>query len=243
MVTKQRQADRKACQEFISDPEKSRGSRTRLSNLQEKIKYQINAELGSVEDNKIKRKLAELNSLFDEVVELKEKLAKAQKTRKNLYEHYLAFNKALFDLAAREIGILTSIEAGYQVAEDAERKAVIDKINQRAAIEREYEERINIPVERMTPAQKEAWTEDRRKAKAEMLARIKELDIKGQRFGSLAEVRAAKSKIALLRRSLNAWVEKSYPLKEAGKGLSALETLEAVERMQKEKARYQADTV
>jgi len=231
MVTKQRQADRKACQEFISDLEKSIGSRTRLSNLQEKIKYQINAELGSVEDNKIKRKLAELNSLFDEVVELKEKLAKAQKTRKNLYEHYLAFNKALFDLAAREIGILTSIEAGYQVAEE------------RAAIEREYEERINIPVERMTPAQKEAWTEDRRKAKAEMLARIKELDIKGQRFGSLAEVRAAKSKIALLRRSLNAWVEKSYPLKEAGKGLSALETLEAVERMQKEKARYQADTV
>ena len=215
--------------------DKTIGSRSRLSDLQEQVRFEINQAVA--DDENVIKPVADFNRQFNHVVSLKDELSAAQKTQKNLADHYYNFNRAMFDLAGTEIGILTSIESGLSDAVEAESKLVIEKINKSRVIEQNYAKRIDQPIRTMGPEQKKAYSKDRAVAKAEMLKEIRALDIKTHRLGSLAEIKAKQSKINLRIRALNGWCNTYFPVP---KNLTALQTVDMVDRMVREKSISQA---
>ena len=217
--------------------DKTIGSRSRLSDLNEKVRYAINQFMKEIDDPAVKKTVADFNREFERVIDLQDNLSAAQKTQKNLADHYYNFNRAMFDLAGTEIGILTSIESGLSDAVEAESSLVIEKINKSRVIEQNYAKRIDQPIRTMGPEQKKAYSKDRAVAKAEMLKEIRALDIKTHRLGSLAEIKAKQSKINLRIRALNGWCNTYFPVP---KNLTALQTVDMVDRMVREKSISQA---
>jgi len=209
--------------------------RTRLSNLQESIYKQINQILP--EDSK---ELAEFNRQFLDVVDLQEKLTAAQKTRKNLYDAYFNFNKAMYDLAGKETGILQSIEQGYHDAWKEENSQVADLMNQKLLIEKEYASAINNPsVASMPKEVKAKYTADRKAAKEVMLKEIQDLEIAAASRQAQA-IRIDESKIKLNRKAVSAWCNVYYPVPTDGPRLSVLEMNNIVSNMIAEKSKIQA---
>jgi len=213
----------------------SLNGRTRLSNLQENIFKQINQILP--EDSK---ELAEFNHQYLDVVDLQDKLTAAQKSRKNLFEAYLLFNRALYNLAGVEVGILKSIEAGYLDAWEAENAQVREKLNQKREIEQEFAAAINVPhVASMPKEIKAKFTEDRKAAKAKMIKDIQDLEITSA--SSQAQLlRVDHSRIKLNRKAISAWCDVYYPVPTDGPRLSVLEMNNIVSNMIAEKSKIQA---
>ena len=235
--------DREIAQAKLKAKSDSIGDRTRLDNMSEDVRFLINEAIpDDFEDPKIQKSKLQFNRQFDLVVDLKDKLTQAQKTQKKLYEHYLEYNRAAFDLAGLEIALLKSIESGYQDAAEAERDEVIKKINEKAEIEQDYKDRIDVPVRNMTPERKKAYSEDRAIAKKEYIAATKKLNIKYQRQGSYADLKIDLSRIKRTIRALTARINSQFPLPESLKNMSALETVSIVDRIIETKSMDQAES-
>ena len=217
--------------------EDSIGDRTRLSDLQEKTRYAINQFMKEIEDPAVQKTVADFNRQYDRVVELKDKLTIAQKSQKDLETRYFEHNKALYQLSGTEIGILNSIRAGLDDAVEIEKNAVVEKINAQRIIEKTFVDQFDIPLNRMSTEQKKTHSENKAKAKAEMLKDIQKLDIKGQRFGSLRDVEIKLSRIDLLARAICGHCDIYYPVPQ---NLTALETMNIVDVMLRTKSIAQA---
>ena len=213
------------------------GDRTRLSDLQEKTRYAINQFMKEIEDPAVQKTGADFNRQYDRVVELQDKLTEAQKTQKDLEQRYYDFNSGLYHLSGTEIGILSSIKAGLDDAVETEESKVVKLIGQRRLIEKQYSDQWEVPIHTMSPEQKKNHSENKAKAKAEMIKQIQALDIKGSRFGSLREIEIKQAKIGLMIRAINGYCDIYYPVPE---NVSALQTQHAVENMIRAKSISQA---
>ena len=229
------QAKIKAEADFIGD-------RTKLDKLQEKARYQILTIIPEDSPDKtILKDRADYSRQFDQTVESKDKLTAAQAKQKQLVERYTEYNQDYFKLAGMALSLLERIEAGYLDAVEKEKESLIEKINAKFLIDQEYSQAINVPVKNMNKEQKKAYTVMRAAAKAKMLKEVKALDIKHDRTVKLQEVKIDKSKITLSKKALTARINVLYPIREAGRGLSALAAVDLVNKKIVELSTRQAE--
>ena len=218
------------------------GDRTQLDALQEKARYQVLTIIPEDSPDKtILKDRADYSRQFDRTVKSKDQLTAAQAKQKQLVERYTEYNQDYFKLAGMALSLLERIEAGYLAAVEAEKESLIVKMNAKFLIDQEYSQAINVPVKNMNKEQKAAYTEMRAAAKAKMLKDVKALDIKHDRTVKLQEVKIDQSKITLSKKALTARINVLYPIREAGRGLSALAAVDLVEKMIKELSVRQAE--
>ena len=218
------------------------GDRTQLDALQEKARYQVLTIIPEDSPDKtILKDRADYSRQFDRTVKFKDQLTAAQAKQKDLVTRYTEYNQAYFKLAGMALSLLERIEAGYLEAVETEKEALIEKINAKFLIDQEYSQAINVPVKDMQPEQKKAYSEMKAKAKAKMLEDVKALDIKHDRTVKLQAVKIDQSKITLSKKALTAKINNLYPIREAGRGLSALAAVDMVEKMIKELSIRQAE--
>jgi len=218
------------------------GGRTSLDALQEKAYFQILTIIGDDAEKTVLKDREDYSRQFSRTVESKNKLTKAQKTQKDLITHYTNYNKNYFKLSGQALAILTSIEAGFLIAVEAEKEALIEKINAKFLIDQEYSQAIQVPhIKDMQPEQKKAYSEMKAKAKAKMLKDVKALDIKHDRTVKLQTVKIDQSKITLSKKALTAKINNLYPIRETGKNLSALQSVNMVDRLIREMSIRQAE--
>ena len=200
----QRQRDK--VQTRLKEYETAANGRTRLSDIQERIWFQINEIMEKSED------LADFNKQYKAVCELREKLTAAQKTRKNLDSHTQSFNWGMYALAGTEIEIFKSIESGFEDAIKVEEAVVLQLMQQRRDIEADYVDQISVDTKRMTQEEKEATALKKLEYKKIMLKDIKALQIKQTRLGKLEELRIGLSKVKSHRRILDSFCKVNNPL-------------------------------
>ena len=200
----QRQRDK--VQTRLKEYEKAATGRTRLSDIQERIWFQINEIMEKSED------LADFNKQYNGVCELREKLTAAQKTRKNLDSVTQAFNWGMYALAGSEIEIFESIESGYLDAIEVEEDKIKQLMQQRREIEQKYIDQVSEDTKRLTYEEKQAKAEKKLEYKKIMLEDIKGLQIKSTRKGKLEELRIGLSKVKSHRRVLDSFCKKNNPL-------------------------------
>ena len=219
-----------------------RGSRTHLDDLQEKARYQILTIIPEDSPDKtILKDRADYSRQFDQTVKSKDQLTAAQAKQKDLVTRYTEYNQDYFKLAGMALSLLERIEAGYLAAVEAEKESLIVKMNAKFLIDQEYSQAINVPVKNMNKEQKAAYTEMRAAAKAKMLKDVKALDIKHDRTVKLQAVKIDQSKITLSKKALTARINVLYPIREAGRGLSALAAVDLVDKLIKELSIRQAE--
>ena len=187
--------------------EKAATGRARLSDIQERIWFQINQILPEESPE-----TEAFNKQYNGVCELREKLTAAQKTRKNLDSHTQSFNWGMYALAGTEIEIFKSIESGFEDAIKVEEAVVLQLMQQRRDIEADYVDRISVDTKRMTQEEKEATALKKLEYKKIMLKDIKALQIKQTRLGKLEELRIGLSKVKSHRRILDNFCRDNNPL-------------------------------
>ena len=218
------------------------GDRTHLDALQEKARNQVLTIIPEDSPDKtILKDRADYSRQFDQTVKSKDQLTAAQAKQKDLVTRYTEYNQDYFKLAGMALSLLERIEAGYLAAVEAEKESLIVKMNAKFLIDQEYSQAINVPVKNMNKEQKAAYTEMRAAAKAKMLKDVKALDIKHDRTVKLQAVKIDQSKITLSKKALTARINVLYPIREAGRGLSALAAVDLVEKMIKELSVRQAE--
>ena len=199
--------ERERVQTRLKEYEKAATGRARLSDIQERIWFQINQILPEESPE-----TEAFNKQYDGVCELREKLTAAQKTRKNLDSVTQAFNWGMYALAGSEIEIFESIESGYLDAIEIEEDKIKQLMQQRREIEQKYIDQVSEDTKRLTYEEKQAKAEKKLEYKKIMLEDIKGLQIKSTRKGKLEELRIGLSKVRSHRRVLDSFCKANNPL-------------------------------